>query len=298
MALAEYLEKKALEVADANKFKNLCVARYQSYDEHGKLVEKTIRVSNEQEGYRVHERMLDPERIRLESERLYEEVIADYGDIPYITTKYRQLERRVGRRRRHRAPTRRNVATRQIENYLSDKKLRTLGAAAPCASRRHAEPGRRKLAPDSQGIGVDGKPLKLSEHRGKVVALVYWFSSCGPCLREIPHERELAQKLKGRPFTLLGVVTDGRAEEARKVIEAEGMSWPNILKGGDKVAAQYHVRSNPSYFVIDAQGVIRSKGYLLPSTLDQLVEKLVSETEACARLESPRPLILCTLLIV
>jgi peroxiredoxin len=136
-----------------------------------------------------------------------------------------------------------------------------------------------KLAPDFEGIGVDGKPLKLSDHRGKVVALVYWFSSCGPCLREIPHERELAQKMKGRPFALLGVVTDGRAEEARKVIEAEAMAWPNILKGGDKVAEQYHVRSNPSYFIIDAQGVIRSKGYLLPSTLDELVEKLVSETE-------------------
>ena len=110
--------------------------------------------------------------------------------------------------------------------------------------------------------------------------MVYWFSSCGPCLGEIPHERELAQKMNGRPFTLLGIVTDGRADEARKLIETETMTWPNIVKGGDKIAERYHVKSNPSYFVVDASGVVRSKGYLLPSALDQLVEKLVSETEA------------------
>ena len=61
-----------------------------------------------------------------------------------------------------------------------------------------------------------------------------------------------------------------RAEDAKKVIDAEGMTWPNMLKGGDKIAEQYHVRSNPSYFVIDAAGVIRSKGQMLPSSLDEL----------------------------
>jgi RNA polymerase sigma factor (sigma-70 family) len=288
MALAQYLEKKAPEVAGANKFQNRSVVHYQSYDDHGKLVEKTSSLSNEEEGYRVHERMLDPEKVRLESERLYEEVIADYGDIPYITTRYRELERRA-----RETPSasctdpKEREAMREIEAYLRDEKPQTLGAvaAAHLDDMRNLAVGR--LAPDFEGVGVDGKPLKLSDHRGKVVALVYWFSTCGPCLGEIPHERELARKMKGRPFTLLGVVSDGRCEEARKVIEAQGMAWPNVLKGGDKVAEQYHVRSNPSYFVIDARGVIRTKGYLLPSTLDQLLEKLVSDTEASHGPESP-----------
>jgi peroxiredoxin len=168
---------------------------------------------------------------------------------------------------------------RGVEEYLRGKKLQTLGevAAARLDDMRNLAVG--KLAPDFEGTGADGKPIKLSDHRGKVTVIVYWFSGCGPCLRDIPHERELAQKMKGRPFTLLGVVTDGRAEEARKVIAAEKMAWPNLVQGGDRVAELYHVRSNPSYFIIDAKGVIRSKGYLLPSALDQFVEKLVSETE-------------------
>ncbi len=288
MALAQYLVKKAPEVASARKWKDRGVARYQSYDEAGKLVEKTTRLSNEEEAYRVHERMIDPQSIRLEAERLFEEVIAQYGEIPYITTGRRELERLA---RETPSASRTDPKEREemleVEKYLREEKPLTLAAVAAARLDDIRNLAVGKVAPDFHGVGADGKPLKLSDYRGKVVALVYWFSTCGPCLREIPHERELADKMKGRPFTLLGVVTDGRAEEARKVIETERMSWPNVLKGGDKIAEQYHVQSNPSYFVIDADGVIRSKGYVLPSTLDALVEKLVSEKEAARGHESP-----------
>jgi peroxiredoxin len=281
MAMAQYLEKKALPVASARKFPGRSVAHFQSYDDQGKLVEKTVALSNEEEGYRVHDRMLDPDFVRGESERLYEEVIAEYADVPYITTAYRDLEREVLK-----APSatitdpKKKQEMIEIERYLATTKPPTLGqvAAGRLDDMRNLAVG--KVAPDFEGVGVDGKPLKLSNYRGKVVALVYWFSNCGPCLREIPHERELTEKMKGRPFTLLGIVTDGRCEEARKIIESEGMTWPNLLGGGDKVAEQYHVKSNPSYFVLDADGVIRSKGYVIASALDKLVEQLVSETEA------------------
>jgi hypothetical protein len=113
--------------------------------------------------------------------------------------------------------------------------------------------------------------------------LAYWFSACGPCLREIPRERELADKLKGRPFILLGIVTDDRAEDARKIIASERMTWPNIVVGGDAIAGRYHVSSNPHYVVLDAEGVIRSKGQRSVEPIGPLVEQLVGEAEARAR---------------
>lgn len=75
----------------------------------------------------------------------------------------------------------------EIEAYLRDEKPPTLAAvaAARLDDMRNLAVG--KLAPDFEGTGVDGKPLKLSDHRSKVVAVVYWFSACGPCLGEIPH---------------------------------------------------------------------------------------------------------------
>jgi RNA polymerase sigma factor (sigma-70 family) len=287
IALAQYLEKKAEFVAAARKYPGRSRVKFETYDEQGKLVTKTTTLSNEEEGYRVHERMLDPDFIRRESERLYEEVVVNYADVPYITTHRRELEQLV----RETPPStvtdlKKKQELVEIERYLAEERPSTLGevAAGHLDEIRNLAIG--KLAPDFEGVGADGKLIKLSNHRGKVVALAYWFSACGPCLREIPHQRALAAKMKGRPFTLLGIVSDGRNQDARRIIETEGISWPNLVSGGDKVAAQYHVASNPAYFVLDAAGVIRAKGRLDADSLGTLVERLVSETEAIEKAKS------------
>ena len=66
------------------------------------------------------------------------------------------------------------------------------------------------------------------------------------------------------------------------------MTWPNVVTGGDKVAALYHISGNPHYFVLDAAGVIQGKGYMVPSQLDQLVEKLVTEAESGIKVDPPK----------
>jgi len=282
LALAMYLEKKATFIPTAHKLPVADGHLSRSYDERGELVEKKIPFSNEFEGYRQHVRMFDPDFVRAESVRLYQEVIADYSDILYIPTAVRDLERKA---RETPSASITDAQKKQemieVERYLAKVKAKatTLGQVAAGRLDNMWNLAVGKIAPDFEGGGVDGKPLKLSDYRGQVVVIVYWFSTCGPCLREIPHERELTKKMNGRPFTLLGVVTDGRGESARKVVESEGMTWPNILSGGDKVAERYHITGNPSYYVVDANGVIRSKGYLADSSLDELIERVVSETE-------------------
>jgi peroxiredoxin len=209
--------------------------------------------------------MLDPDAVRREAERLYEEVIADYADIPYYHVPiFRDRPRQAPEAEPKRPPAKRMTIGEVATARLDDLRNLAIG----------------KVAPDFEGIGADGKPIKLSDHRGKVVVLVYWFSGCGPCLSEIPHDRELAARMKGRPLSLLGVVTDDKADDARKVIDSEKMTWPIMVSGGDKVAELYHVKSNPDYFVLDAAGVIRAKGYRAVSQIDELVGKLVAEAEA------------------
>ena len=56
--------------------------------------------------------------------------------------------------------------------------------------------------PDVEGTDLDGKKVKLSSYRGKVVLLDFWATWCGPCMAMIPHDRELVEKLKDKPFAL------------------------------------------------------------------------------------------------
>src|SRR6516164_4232880 len=46
--------------------------------------------------------------------------------------------------------------------------------------------GSRKAAPDWQLTDVDGKSVKLSDFKGKVIILNFWATWCPPCRAEIP----------------------------------------------------------------------------------------------------------------
>jgi RNA polymerase sigma factor (sigma-70 family) len=280
MALAQYLERKIPFVNSAHKLKTRQSYKYDSYDDDGKPIKKTMTSSNEDEGYRAGLRLLDPEALKSEAERLYNEVIDEYGDIPYITTQFRGLEKLL----KEPDPKWNNKPLtadelQKLKNMVA--KTRSLAQVAEGHLDEMHNLTEGKPAPEIDGKDIDGKPLKLVDYRGKVIVLVFWGSWCGPCMREVPHERELVEKYKGKPFTLLGVNCRETAESARKTMEAEKMTWPQWYDGeddGGPIVERYHVRAYPTVFVIDAKGIIRAKN-ALGEGLDQLVERLVKEAE-------------------
>ena len=90
-----------------------------------------------------------------------------------------------------------------------------------------------KVAPDIAAEGIDGKKFKLSDSRGKITVLSFWASWCGPCMRLVPVERALTERMKGKPFTLIGVNGDGILPDAKRAVEHEKMTWPSFWNGKD-----------------------------------------------------------------
>src|SRR5262245_27441078 len=86
-------------------------------------------------------------------------------------------------------------------------------------------------APDIDSVDADGKPLKLSDQRGKVVLLDFWATWCGPCRTTFPHSRELVSRMKARPFVLLGVSGDGSREDILRVQESGDVTWRSWWDG-------------------------------------------------------------------
>jgi thiol-disulfide isomerase/thioredoxin len=278
LALAQYLAKKAKAVVFARRVEGRPKRRVIG---GGKIRE--FDRTDEEYADLLALRQCDPQALQAEAERLFEEVIADYGDVPHVTHRVRELEASL------RAPvpvpngkplTAEN--RRRIEEVLARK--RTLGEEAEARVDDMLNLADGKPAPEIEGVDVDGKPLRLSDYRGKVVMLVFWGSWCGPCMAQVPHERGLVERLKGQPFALLGVDCEENKDTARGVMARERMTWPNWFDGDvgtGPIARRYHIRGYPRVFVLDAKGVIRGRtggSVGLDGTVDKLLAEMKGPT--------------------
>ncbi|AMV37424.1 TlpA family protein disulfide reductase [Planctomyces sp. SH-PL62] len=142
-----------------------------------------------------------------------------------------------------------------------------------------------KIAPEIVGEDLDGRPLKLSDHRGKVVVVCFWGTWCGPCMAMVPHERELVARLKAEPFALLGVNSDEAddREKARQATRDKEMTWPSWWDGGFRGGIQtaYDVRHWPTVYILDSAGVIRGVD-VRGEALDKAVDELLAEMKKAA----------------
>ena len=115
----------------------------------------------------------------------------------------------------------------------------------------------RKAAPDFTLKDADGKTVRLSDYKGKVVLLDFWATWCGPCKIEIPWFMEFEQQFKDKGFAVVGVSMDEDGWSAVKPYLARMNVNYRIVLGNDKVGDQYGgVDSLPTTFLIDRQGRI------------------------------------------
>lgn len=133
--------------------------------------------------------------------------------------------------------------------------------------------------PDLKSEDLDGKEVKLSQYRGKVVVLDIWATWCGPCRAMIPHERKLVERMKGKPFVLISVSFDDKKETLTDFLEKEKMPWVHWWNGRkEEMTQQLNIRFFPTIFVLDGKGVIRYKG-VRGEAMDRAVETLLKEIE-------------------
>jgi thiol-disulfide isomerase/thioredoxin len=143
-----------------------------------------------------------------------------------------------------------------------------------------------RKAPEIEVEGVDGKKFKLSDSHGKICVLTFWASWCGPCMQMVPVERALAERMRGKPFAMIGVNGDAILPDANRAMEREKMTWPSFWNGkeGPKgpLATAWNVHGWPTIFILDPEGIIRFKyeGYgnessnVLNGCVNELMEKL------------------------
>ncbi|WP_406694252.1 TlpA disulfide reductase family protein [Singulisphaera sp. Ch08] len=256
----ETLARAAMALASCHESRSKIAARpYFDHPEDDAKYQASTRYLTERldPDYIRYFRSADPVALSREREALLERVARDYGDIPQVPSwSTPELQKRG--------------EGRTLGKLAGDKlnALRTISVGM--------------LAPEIEGTDVDGGPLRLSDYRGKVVVLVFWGTWCGPCMGFLPTEKALAERLKDRPFVLLGVNSDKEREALKATSIAKGITWRSWFDGGSPygpIASRWNVYGWPTIVVIDKAGVIRFKdlSHHTPQPLNDAVDTLLEE---------------------
>ena len=123
-----------------------------------------------------------------------------------------------------------------------------------------------------------GKPVNLSDFKGKYVLVDFWASWCGPCRGENPNVVEAFNKYKNKNFTVLGVSFDQNKEKWLEAIHNDNLTWTHVsdLKYWDNAVGKlYGIQSIPQNILIDPNGVIIARnirGEELQRTLAEVLK--------------------------
>ncbi|MGV3529750.1 MAG: TlpA disulfide reductase family protein [Flavisolibacter sp.] len=149
---------------------------------------------------------------------------------------------------------------------------------------RNGSPG--SMAKGFSTTDINGKPLRLSDFKGKYVLLDFWASWCVPCRKGNPHLKALYNRYRDKGFEIIGIADDDRAEDAwKQAVEKDGIGiWKHVRRGlkyqngeldhSTDINDWFGIHTLPTKILIDPEGKIIGRFSEEEVPLDRMLEDL------------------------
>jgi thiol-disulfide isomerase/thioredoxin len=133
-------------------------------------------------------------------------------------------------------------------------------------------------APDFNLQDLDGKYVRLSDQKGKVVLIDFWATWCPPCRKGIPELIDMQREYGPDKLVVLGINLD---QEAAGVVKDFAnnyqINYPVLFYTPEVVSAYGGIEAIPTTFVVDKDGKVRTwvQGYRPKAFFARLIDTLL-----------------------
>ena len=100
---------------------------------------------------------------------------------------------------------------------------------------------------------VSGEKIETKDLKGKVIVINLWFTTCYPCILELPALNRLVEEYKDKEVVFLGISTDTKAMLDSDFFPKYKLDFKIIADGKDVVKKLGHT-GFPTFYIIDTKG--------------------------------------------
>jgi len=121
-------------------------------------------------------------------------------------------------------------------------------------------------------LTIDGKEVKLSDYKGKVVLVNFWASWCPPCKEEMPILEKVYQKYNDKNFLILAVNMDTSEDAMREFLEKNRYSFPIVRI---KRETGLNIPGLPTSYLVDKDGSVKKIRFGVYRELEEDLSRLL-----------------------
>ena len=108
-------------------------------------------------------------------------------------------------------------------------------------------------------MDLSGRPVSLSDFRGKIVFLNFWTTWCFDCRIEMPHMQKLHQKFKNKEFEMVAINLQEPVSQVEQFFKDYKLTFTALLDSDGEVGAHFRITAIPTTFILNRQGIIIGK---------------------------------------
>ena len=134
------------------------------------------------------------------------------------------------------------------------------------------------IAPNWSLVSLKDKTVNLSDLKGKLVLIDFFYKSCYPCMLALPALQDLHERYSSKGLVVIGIdpYDTKEKDDIDNFLTNRGVSY-TVLLGGKDVAKEYHVSGYPTMFLIDKNGKIIFSQVGYREDIEEELEKVIKE---------------------